>query len=296
MKKTKYILSGHNSFYLRDGWLNKGYKLVENKDIIEANLFSKNNIDTVDTLGLGSMMVQSLKFWMVLLGVLKKERATRFKLSKIAEEIFKVDPYLQNRNTLWILHLNIFNLIDDKAILWECIFEKDSNYNNFTREDLDSYVGTYLREKEVTASSKTIKDCLNTFIRMYSSKVDISINPEENLFSPFSRLDYLSDNGEYYRFRNINHNELSEYIAYLIFWRKLRKNYSSDQLSLSEGYKEVNRFIKMSFFDYEKLVSKLEIKNEIKIDRAAGLENIIFDSLVKNEVDIIKKILQDESR
>ena len=296
MKKIKYTLSGHNSFYLRDGWLNKGYKLVKNKEVIESKLFSKNNIDTVDTLGLGSMMVQSLKFWMILLGILKKQTATKFQLTEIAEEIFKVDPYLQNRNTLWVLHLNIFNLIDDKAILWECIFEKDPNYNNFTREDLDSYVETYLREKEVTASTKTIKDCLNTFIKMYSSKIDTSVSPEENLFSPFSRLDYLSNNGEYYRFRNIHHEELSEYIVYLIFMRKLSRGYSANQLSLTEGYKEVNKFIKMSFFDYEKLLNKLEIKNDIKVDRAAGLENIIFNSLVKNEIDIIKKVLQDESR
>lgn len=292
MEKTKYILSGHNSFYLRDGWLHKGYNLIKNEEIVNSNIFSKSNTDTIDELGLGSMMVQSIRFWMHLLGIIEKESATSYRISEIARKIFEYDPYLQNNNTLWLLHINIFNLHGEKPILWEGIFEKDSNYNNFTREELDSYMEVYLNEKEIKASNKTLKDCISTFLNMYLSKLDMTLDPEENLHSPFSKLEYLREEEGLYKFRNINFKEISELLIYLILFREVKGN----QMQLSEGYKQVNKAVRMSFVDYEKLISKLENRNMFRIDRAAGLENIIFTKPDVSPMEIVTEILEDESR
>jgi hypothetical protein len=292
MKNVKYILSGHNSFYLRDGWLHKGYNLIKNEEVISSSIFSKSNTDTIDELGLGSMMVQSVRFWMYLLGIIEKKSATTYRVSEIAKKVFEYDPYLQNNNTLWLLHINIFNLQGEKPILWEGVFEKDSNYNNFSREELDSYMEVYLNEKAVKASKKTLKDCISTFLNMYSSKVDMSLDPEENLHSPFSKLGYLIEEGDLYRFRNISFKEISEFLIYLVLSRRVK----GEQMQLSEGYKLVNKVIRMSFVDYEKLISKLENRNMLKIDRAAGLENIIFTNLEVSEMEIITEILEGESR
>jgi hypothetical protein len=47
----------HETFYIRDGWLRKGLKLVEKKGF---DFFNSN--DAPEELGIGKNMVQSLKF------------------------------------------------------------------------------------------------------------------------------------------------------------------------------------------------------------------------------------------
>lgn len=294
MENKKYILNGHNSFYLREGWLSKGYNLIKDKNIIPSSIFSKKNIYTIDELGLGSMMVQSVKFWMQLLGILIKVKATEFQLSSEAKIILEKDPYLQDNNSLWLLHLNIFNLGEDRAILWECIFEKDYNYNNFSKEALEAYIETYLKEKNISTSKKSLNDSINVFLKTYlyeEKKVD---SPEDNLYSPFSNLRYLLYDNGVYKFRNIRHNEISEYIIYLIFFKYLNAFKKRYQLSITDGYKIVNKIIRMSYFDFEKIISRLELQGLIKVDRAGGLENIIFQNKNETSNDIIRKALGDE--
>ena len=95
------LLVGHSSFYLRNGWVKKGVEYVQkNKD---ENIFSKNNIKAIDELGIGSVMVQSLKFWLIMLDIIGKKDKELY-LKREIEYILKMDPYLQKINTLWLLH------------------------------------------------------------------------------------------------------------------------------------------------------------------------------------------------
>jgi hypothetical protein len=44
----KQVLVGHSSFYLREGWLNKGLEFLKIDNSISA--FSKNNYNSIDTI------------------------------------------------------------------------------------------------------------------------------------------------------------------------------------------------------------------------------------------------------
>ena len=105
------LLVGHSSFYLRSGWLKKGVEYIAKNS--NENIFSKNNTNTIDELGIGSVMVQSLKFWMTLLDIIERKNK-EFYLKRDIKQIIEVDPYLQKNNTLWLLHVYIMARDEEK--------------------------------------------------------------------------------------------------------------------------------------------------------------------------------------
>lgn len=282
------ILVGHGSFYLRSGWVKKGVEYV-NVDNSE-DIFSKNNIKAVDELGIGSVMVQSLKFWLFVLDIITKENKT-FKLKREIEYILEKDPYLQRKDTLWLLHTYIMERDNRKEnpVLWN-LFIKNKRNTVFTEEEARDILTMYYKEKNEVVSERSIRDSVNVFIKTYYKKKDLKEDPEDNLFSPFIKLEYLIQNEkEQYYFRNIESEEIAEEIILLLLKRRIEGN----QISIIDSYNYINGIIKMRINEYEKLISKLENRDFIFIDRAAGLQNI---NIIKDisEKEIIYLVMERE--
>ncbi|MDO5789074.1 MAG: DUF4007 family protein [Fusobacterium sp.] len=282
------ILVGHGSFYLRSGWVKKGVEYV-NVDNSE-DIFSKNNIKAVDELGIGSVMVQSLKFWLFVLDIITKENKT-FKLKREIEYILEKDPYLQRKDTLWLLHTYIMERDNRKEnpVLWN-LFIKNKRNTVFTEEEARDILTMYYKEKNEVVSERSIRDSVNVFIKTYYKKKDLKEDPEDNLFSPFIKLEYLIQNEkEQYYFRNIESEEIAEEIILLLLKRRIEGN----QISIIDSYNYINGIIKMRINEYEKLISKLENRDFIFVDRAAGLQNI---NIIKDisEKEIIYLVMERE--
>lgn len=282
------ILVGHGSFYLRSGWVKKGVEYV-NVDNSE-DIFSKNNIKAVDELGIGSVMVQSLKFWLFVLDIITKENKT-FKLKREIEYILEKDPYLQRKDTLWLLHTYIMERDNRKEnpVLWN-LFIKNKRNTVFTEKEARDILTMYYKEKNEVVSERSIRDSVNVFIKTYYKKKDLKEDPEDNLFSPFIKLEYLIQNEkEQYYFRNIESEEIAEEIILLLLKRRIEGN----QISIIDSYNYINGIIKMRINEYEKLISKLENRDFIFVDRAAGLQNI---NIIKDisEKEIIYLVMERE--
>lgn len=289
----KYIMSGHSSFYIREGWLNKSFsKIFEGKlnNEVDPTFFSKNKLSkAIDELGVGSVMVESIRFWLDLLGVVTRDKNS-IRLSQCAKVIFEKDKYLQNLNSLWLLHFNILNKKNEKAIIWDISFNRKNN-SEFTKESLETATEIYCKENEIKFSKKSISDSINVFIKTYynDSKDD---NPEENITSPFVRLNYLTLTPEKtFKFRNIKSNEISEYLIYYILLEKVKESNHIKQITFNEALDTVNKAIKISYLELEKIIQDLEKKNEIFIDRAVGLDNITIDTDRYTELQLFNKIL-----
>ena len=282
------ILVGHGSFYLRSGWVKKGVEYV--KEDNSEGIFSKNNIKAVDELGIGSVMVQSLKFWLFVLDIITKENKT-FKLKREIEYILEKDPYLQRKDTLWLLHTYIMERDNRKEnpVLWS-LFIKNKRNTVFTEEEARDILTMYYKEKNEVVSERSIRDSVNVFIKTYYKKKDWKEDPEDNLFSPFIKLEYLIQNEkEQYYFRNIESEEIAEEIILLLLKRRIEGN----QISIIDSYNYINGIIKMRINEYEKLISKLENRDFIFVDRAAGLQNI---NIIKDisEKEIIYLVMERE--
>ena len=82
-KLTKVKLKGNESFNIREGWLRKGMRCVQDY----PTLFSQD--DAMEILGVGSKMVKSIRYWL---------RATGLTEENAREAIEKLKAgHLQNQ-------------------------------------------------------------------------------------------------------------------------------------------------------------------------------------------------------
>ena len=292
----KVIISGHSSFYMRGSWLNKlfykVFKCDTNKKIDKA-FFSKGNlIKAIDTLGIGSKMVESLKYWLDIFSIVDK-KGNILELSECAKIIFELDPYLENKNSLWLLHSNIFTKKDEKVLIWDLAFSSNST-STFTKESLEKRAEYYCTENRIKYSKKTLVDTINVFIKTYLKDDKNSLDPEDNIVSPFVKLEYLKEDKDIYKIKNIERKNISEYLIYYLFIKKLRSTGITNQITISEAYDYVNKIIRISYLEFEKIIQTLENEKEICVDRAVGLQNITIDTHRYSEREIIKKILESE--
>lgn len=292
----KVIISGHSSFYIRGSWLNKLFYKVFKHDTtkkIDKTFFSKGNlIEAIDILGIGSKMVESLKYWIDIFGIVDKKREN-LELSECAQMIFKLDPYLENKNSLWLLHSNVLTKEDEKVLIWDLVFSSNIT-STFTKESLEKRVEHYCLENRIKYSKKTLVDTINVFIKTYLKEEKASIDPEENIVSPFVKLGYLSEYQGIYKVKNIQRKEISDYLIYYLFIKKLKTIGITNQVTISEAYEYINKIIRISYLEFEKIIQFLENEKEIYVDRAAGLQNITIDIRKYSEREVIKKILESE--
>ncbi len=102
---TLFTFSGHETFALRISWLPKAVSAVERG----KDPFSDPREGMV-SLGLGKNMIRSLQFWVAATGLVSKDKGslhlTEFAKQSLSRESGK-DPFLENTQTLWLLHWNL---------------------------------------------------------------------------------------------------------------------------------------------------------------------------------------------
>lgn len=171
MKKMKISFSGHEKFDCKIDWITKGLMAFKENQ----KIFSQVNVEErIEILGLGINMIKSLSHWMQTLGLIDKNG-----LTELANVILDKDPYLENSDTLWLLHWNIVKN-KEKATLYNLFFNTIYPHK-FTREHIFSQIVSWLNNNEVNLSQTTIKSDIDVFIRMYKS--NDSKDTSLNLFS-----------------------------------------------------------------------------------------------------------------
>lgn len=168
MAKIKTSFSGHEKFECKIDWITKGLDAFEKN----KNIFSLSNVEIgIETLGLGINMIKSLNHWMQVLGLINKTELTELGIS-----ILKHDPYLENSDTLWLLHWNLVKN-KERATLYNLFFNV-IHPHKFTREYLLSQIVLWLDNNNVNLSLTTLKSDIDVLIRMYKSNnsEDVSMN------------------------------------------------------------------------------------------------------------------------
>ncbi|MGL6119094.1 MAG: DUF4007 family protein, partial [Fusobacteriaceae bacterium] len=189
---------------------------------------------------------------------------------------------------------NILIRDGEKALVWETALSLGEG-RTFTKESLEKDIEHYCLENRIRISNKTLKDTINVFIKTYFRDRKEIVNPEDNIMSPFTRLNYLKEIDGKYKFENISRREISDYMIYYLLLKKSKKMGLINQMTMEEAYDYTNKIIKISHLDFENIIQDLESQNDIYVDRAAGLQNITLDSNRYTEQDVIKKILESES-
>jgi len=275
MKRDKVSFSGHDKFDCKIDWITKGLiSFNENKQI-----FNQANIEeSIETLGLGVNMIKSLTHWMQVLGLIDKNNFTV--LGKI---IFKKDPYIENSETLWLLHWNIVKS-QDKATLYNLFFNTIYTHK-FTREYIFNQITSWLNTNEINLSPTTIKSDIDVFIRMYKSSdhKDMSLNL-------FSELKLITEQSHGVYTLNINAvTDISDQ-TFLYILLDYINDFNQESISIDDlqrGKLSIQKSLCISESTLYNKIHRLEkiTKGQLVYSEASGIRQIYIHSLLdKNDL------------
>ncbi len=190
----RFAFSGHETFPLRVAWLPKAVAAVSGGQ----EPFS-NPRDGMRILGLGKNMVTALQCWSDYFGVIERIES-KLKVTEFGKVIFEtngLDPFLEDRRTLWLLHWRASTNTSRTFFAWHWLVNLCQEPEFAISEALEAFQAesnTYSRP----LSKITLRQHLDVFLRTYvaSEKIGNQI-PEDMLDSPLSSLGFIRRLGEH---------------------------------------------------------------------------------------------------
>jgi len=192
MSKRTARFSGHQTFSFRYGWLEKGFRFVkDNKWFIDP--------DAIVDLGVGKNMVNSIRYWCEMTGIISDGALSEFG-QKILDEENGWDPFLEDNASLWLIHwkLNTNPLFMTSGIaLFSFLHQPEFSKHDVAEASLRSLDPN----KKAPSDSILLRD-IDCYIRSYagSKRFDKSTTREESFECPLQELNLIHpmiDSGMY---------------------------------------------------------------------------------------------------
>lgn len=275
-KQYQISFSGHDSFPLRHGWLEKAYSVVESDR--DTNPFTSQ--DSIVKFGVGKNMVNAIKHWSVASNFLIKN-AEGYKPSDYADKLMSaLDPYLENTNSLWKIHYEIAKNSSNTTIYW--IFSL-LNVPSFSKEYLELKLKEFCKEQEKTIPAiKTLRTDVNVSLAMYArSRVSKALG-EDEISSPLNELQLLNLNTDgSYSINTSSKKTLSDELflhAVVDFWDAVdlaagfnSNSIRADRLIYEE--KSPGRIFALSEFELLERLGRIQSKTNgmITVSETAGV-------------------------
>lgn len=193
-----FRFSGHETFVCRYAWLPKAANAVS-KDC--SILTSTREDDAMVELGVGKNMVRSIRFWAEAADVIfltaGGHQLTEFGRDLLVgtEAAAPLDPYLEDVQTLWLLHWKLSTNSRAQIFAWDFLM------NQFHEPELYASAATRAFRKALPSSQKEISlhslellydVFLHTYVPTRGRKGEVK---EDNLDSPLVELDLLRHTG-----------------------------------------------------------------------------------------------------
>lgn len=122
-----FRFSGHETFACRYAWLPKSAQKVSKDPKI---LTPGREDEAMVRLGVGKNMVKSIRFWSETFGIIASDKqghvVTDFGRHLLLDEPKKpaLDPYLEDIQTLWLLHWKLASNIENPVFAWDFLLSK----------------------------------------------------------------------------------------------------------------------------------------------------------------------------
>lgn len=273
-------LAGHDSFYLREGWLRKGLLAICEDPAIFSNA---NLTKAIDVLGVGANMVKAVRYWLEVCFLIEKDRVgkTNFKPSWFSKHIIENDPYFQRIETLWFLHF----YFSTNVPLWTVLFQNNT-LPNFTKVQAKQLIAMDIADKQLHYSASTLSSALDVFLATYLWDRSASTrNPEDNLISPLNRLKLLWKEKDLYSFRTVSDKDVSPLFLYFLLFKDGNK-----EIAMTDAIEHIRNYIPMISSHVRAGLEALELKKMIRVERAAGL-NMIYNKSMLPPGELMQEIL-----
>lgn len=288
----------HQTFHIRDGWLYKGMKAIQD----EPTIFLAE--EAPEELGLGKNMVEALRFWMQATGLTKEDfeggRKTQ-RLTTLGDFIYEFDPYLELDGTLWLIHHQLV-CSRDFATSWYWFF----NHYIPTRFDSENFIDRLDQWINIQSdidkqySHNTLRRDFDCLVRTYL-KSNRETSPEDLMESPLASLGLLSGYSErdehtqkkfkIYRFEQGDPKTIPPLVLLYVLLRSQEEKRKSNQqvpiqVALREA-KNVGRTFNIGMTTLEMILSELADrvpKWRVQLTRTSGLDQMTLPNAAAEEI------------
>lgn len=270
-------IRGHETFYIRKGWLYKGLKNVKQNPTVFTNKAEK----PMDVLGIGSNMVKALRYWLQAVGltVEPKSGVREQTFTELAELIWKNDRYLEELGTLWLLHYFLASN-KDNATSWYYFFN-EFTLSEFKKEDFVSMLTSFtITEFGVESAVSSYEDDFNCLINTYVSRHKVNpekVSPESNMECPFGELglvDLVNKKDKIYRKTEPQKNMLNSLIVLAVILNQAKGNREIKIQDLLRKPCNVGKVFNLDIIELTGHLYQIEKLGHIKVVRTAGLDVI----------------------
>lgn len=187
--------TGHETFTFRYPWLPKAVKEIRDK----PDLF-KDIDNAIVHLGVGKQMASAIKFWVEAAKFVKKTEKGEFEVELLGEKLFGDnnghDPYLEDIQTLWLIHWNFSTHHKSPIFAWNFLMNQWQEPEIFPPFVIQRFKKEAV-SKGRNLSLATLKQHFNIFLHTYvptrGKKVAVL---EDNLDCPLIELDLIRQVGE----------------------------------------------------------------------------------------------------
>jgi hypothetical protein len=190
-----YRFSGHETFACRYAWLPKAARAVENDASI---LTLSREDDAMVELGVGKNMVRSIRFWAEASDIISSLK-NGHELTPFGRELFLsnsgLDPYLEDIQTLWLLHWKLSTNKRDPIFAWDFLMNKFHEPELFASSVIKALSkAPEVIEKNVSTGSleQLFEIFLHSYVPTRGRKGEVR---EDNLDCPLVELDLLRHTG-----------------------------------------------------------------------------------------------------
>lgn len=274
---------GHETFFIRRGWLAKGLKYVS----LKPDVFVTRTERPMDILGLGTNMVKSLRYWLQAVGLTAEPHSGKRvqNLTRLGELIYKYDRYIEEQGTLALLQYRLAGN-EAEATSWYFFFNEFS-LSEFSQEDFVNMLKAYAKNRGKEIADRSYNDDFNCIIGTYIAK-EKAVSPEENIVSPFSELRLIREIGRGIYQKSAVKAEslpLAIVLAIILDIADSKREIKLEKL-LSEP-KSIGCAFNLNAAMLLEILQRLEDNGALKLVRTAGLDvvNILTDKTSEQVIE-----------
>ena len=190
----KYKYSGHGTFPCRYTWLPKAVIALKEK----PHLFGDVDEAMVE-LGVGKQMVRSIRFWVEAAKVAKRNEKNNLEVTPLGTRVMGeggLDPFLEDAQTLWLLHWNFSTHTENPIFAWDFLMNRWQDPEIIPSLVVEAFENESVQHDK-QRSKVTLKEHFDVFLHTYlptrGKKGDIL---EDNLDCPLIELDLIRQVGE----------------------------------------------------------------------------------------------------
>lgn len=269
---------GHETFFIRKGWLYKGVNNV----VKEPGVFQGAAGNPMDVLGLGANMVKSLRYWLTASGLTSEPKSGKRnqELTELGKIIYENDPYMEEIGSLWLVHYMLAANEDD-ATSWYLFFN-EFNKTEFDIDDFRSCIMKYVRMQGDASmpSDRVIDDDFTCIMNTYVPRIRMNpakVHPENNIDCPLGELELVDVVDKKKGLFKKTVPKLDMLPDLILLAAIINSNDNAKEIRISTLQGEKNQIGKLFNLDSISLINalyKLEKTGFIKVIRTAGLDVI----------------------